>query len=846
MLLLTGELYAQKSVLDIQINIINTSSTIGNVLEKIEKDTDITFSYSNTVVDSNEKVTLQQTKGTVQQILNQIFKNKNIKYVVKGNKILLVSISTSKKKATISGYVIDGNTGEKLIYATVFDNQTYKGTVTNAYGFFSLTLPVGKPEIIASYTGFNPVKSTIMLAKDTIINFDLKPEIELNEVIVKAAPTVLSTNIMSSTSVSIESLKKLPVMLGEGDVLKTIQLYPGIQSGAEGSSGLYVRGGSPDQNLILLDGVPVYTVSHLFGYFSVFNDDAINNMQMISGGFPARYGGRLSSVVDIRMKEGNNQKLSGAGSVGLLSSKITLEGPVFNQNTSFIVSARRTYIDLLIKPLINKTDAIDSEVQKFYFYDLNAKINHRFSHKSRLYFSAYKGRDVIESIWRENHRKETDNMNWGNISSALRWNYIIGKKMFCNLTGTFTKYNYDMKEVFTHRDFRYQQNYISEIKDLAAKIDFDYLPLPAHNIKFGAGYTKHQFRPGVNNYSYRYTESDIDIDTTLNNQTITTNETDAYIEDEIKIGLLSANFGLHYSSYEVEGELFSSFQPRALLSAKISDKLTLNGAFSSMTQYIHLLTTPTNGMPSDLWVPVTPNIEPINATQYAGGVNWQNKHWQVKTEFYYKFMENLIEFKEGESFVEPGTDWQRKVETGKGYSKGIELLVKKNTGNTTGWISYCLSKSDREFEHLNNGKAFPFKYDRRHDFSFVLSHKFNNSIDAGLIWTFSTGNAATLAMEKYQGVFTSSNWNSEADKDIEYFPSKNNYRTINYHRLDLNVNFYKKTNWGERTWSLGLFNVYNRRNAYMMFFNKEDSGEKKLKIMSIMPILPSIKYSFKF
>ncbi len=774
-------------------------------------------------------------------------------------------LSVKKNKYTISGYVYDKQSGEALISASVYDKKSMKGTITNNYGFYSLTLPEGDVELTFSFVGYTSITKNIKLNKNISINFNAEMNNLLSEVkiIDKKEDNIVSSTQMSVNKLPVSDIKKLPVLLGEIDIIKTIQLLPGVQSGSEGSSGLYVRGGGPDQNLILLDGVPVYNVNHLFGFFSVFNADAISSITLVKGGYPARYGGRLSSVLDIRMKEGNSKKIKAEGSSGLIASKLTIEGPIIKDKTSFIVSGRRTYIDLISIPF-QKAIPDNNSTGGYYFYDLTAKINHKFSDKSRLFLSTYMGNDKAYSKYKEKYvdnditynQKAKFNLQWGNITSALRWNYKLNSKLFSNTTLTYSKYKFDVGETFTETQTQNSNelksinsfDYNSGIYDVAGKIDFDYYPNPLNSIKFGLGDIYHTFNPGINVYKVS-TDNISNIDTSFGNDNIYAHELFVYAEDDIRLGArLKANVGVHYSGFYVKNTYYDAIEPRIALRFLLNDNLSLKASFTQMQQYILLLTNSTIGLPTDLWLPVTDKIKPMDATQYAIGSAYKlNSKINITVEGFYKKMNNLIEYKEGASFFDNSTDWQDKIESGEGWAYGGELLIKKEKGKTTGWIGYTLSWSLRHFENISFGNVFPYHYDRRHDISIVIMHKFNDKIDVGLTWVYGTGNAVTLAVEKYPSFFdVNSNQSNVFYDDIEHYDNRNGYRMPAYHRLDIGVNFNKQKKWGMRTWSVGVYNVYNRKNPFYLAFGYDNNNHRVLKQYSLFPIIPSIRYSFKF
>ncbi len=778
---------------------------------------------------------------------------------------------------TITGFVNDKSNGEKLLGANVYNNKTYKGCITNNYGFYSLTQPAGKISVKYSFMGYQPVIISFNLNADTVINVELTPTLELEEVEIKAAgiKEKLRSSQMSTVELPMKSLKTLPVFFGEIDIMKTIQLLPGVQSGNDGTSGLYVRGGGPDENLILLDGVPVYNANHLFGFFSVFNADALNSVTLVKGGFPARYGGRLSSVLDIRMKEGNSKEFHVEGTVGLIAAKVTLEGPVVKDKSSFIISARRTYIDVLSYPAQLIANSQMGRSGRFYggyyFYDLNGKINWKHSERSRLYLSAYMGNDkaYAHDKYETNDYKSNNDfkLRWGNITTALRWNYVFNHKLFANFRGSYSRYNFIVGEKDEYRNKNYSEKmsfeYFSGIDDLAAAADFDFVPTPNHYIRFGASNIYHTFNPGVNAYSFNNAEGNdaSQVDTTFGNNKIYANEIDAYIEDDFSIGsMVKLNLGVHASGFYVKKTFYKSLQPRAALRVSATENLSLKASYASMAQYIHLLSNTSIGLPTDLWVPVTDTIKPMTSQQVAlGGIyNYQDK-FEISLEGYYKWMNDVISYKPGASYLTSDNDWQEMVTVGTGWSYGAEFLIRKDIGRLTGWIGYTLSWSWRKFEEVSPDK-FPYHYDRRHDVSIVATYKLSDKIDFGATWVFGTGTAITLPYDKYLALNDYTGFigieHDGTKPYVEYIDNveqRNNYRTPNYHRLDLGVNFHKKKKWGERTWSVGIYNAYFRQNYFFIYidydyehFTGNGEPEKVLKQVSLFPGIPYVSYSFKF
>jgi hypothetical protein len=762
---------------------------------------------------------------------------------------------------TISGYVSDAETGEKLIGCNIVQQENKLGVVSNNYGFYSFTLAGSSVNLVYSYIGYQAQNIEIKLTKDTLINIFLIPGKELGEVVVienKLEDELRSTQT-SMVELPIKELKQLPVLMGETDVLRTIQLLPGVHTGGEGTNGLYVRGGGPDQNQILLDGIQIYNANHLFGFFSVFNTDAIKKINLYKGGFPANYGGRVSSILDIRMKEGNNQQIKGAVSIGLIASGMMLEGPIINENTSFIVSARRTYVDILARPFIR--DFADGNLAGFYFYDLTGKINHKFSDNSRIYFSTYLGKDAFYSDGEQKTQTTTsiktitknNAFSWANHTAALRWNYIFNQRLFSNTSLTYSNYfyktgrEYNENEALDTINYTSSFNYLyqSGIEDIAAKIDFDFIQSANYTLKFGAEHTYHNFNPGVsveNNNSNR--PETIPMDTTYGNTKIYASEFAAYFDNTVKIGKkLRLNFGLRFSGLYVQNKLYKGLEPRSTVNLLLSNKWSLKASYSVMNQYIHLLTNTSSNMPTDLWLPVTKHIKPQHAVQYAlGSVYNLNNNFNITVETYFKTMDNLLEYAEGTSFFDGFTEWENMVETGKGLSYGLEILLKKQVGQTTGWVGYTWSKTEREFENINFGKPFPYKYDRRHDISLAVTHQLKEHINLSTTWVYGTGNAFTLPHSQMPTLLNH-NFGASYNGPIYHFEERNSYRMPANHRLDIGIDLHKQKKHGERIWSLGVYNVYNRKNA---FYLEYDSYNNQMTAVSIFPILPYFKYKFEF
>ncbi len=771
---------------------------------------------------------------------------------------------------TLSGYVEDAASGEKLIGAVLYEPTLQKGATTNRYGFFSLTLPAGPLKVVVFHIGYQSDTLATRLDQDLQLTIALQPTpLEMGAVQVEAErlDPIQEQSQMSVVQVPIQQIKNAPVLMGEVDVLKTLQLLPGVQSGAEGMSGLYVRGGSPDQNLLLLDGAPVYNASHLFGFFSVFNANAIKNVQLTKAGFPARYGGRLSSVLEVDMKDGNMKTFEGEGSVGLIASQLTLQGPLRKDRTSFIVSARRTYIDLLIRPFLPSNNK-----GGYHFYDLNAKLNHIFSPNSRVFLNVYGGddrfwSDIEEEDTGDNYREKdaiAANFGWGNITSTLRWNYLFSNQLFGNLTAIYSRYQ--LSTAVDHRSTTtldgeretdtLRLRYRSGIRDWGLKLDFDYIPNPAHYIRFGGSSTLHTYSPGAAQIKVNPADGAPE-DTTLAAQITDALEYSLYGEDDVRLtDRLKANVGLHTSGFLVNDEFYTSLQPRVSTRYLLPSDWAVKASYALMRQYIHLLSNSTVGLPTDLWLPATERVRPQWSRQFGVGLARQFKdQYEFSLEGYYKTMTNLIEYREGASFLVgfgENEDWQDKVEIGRGWSYGTELFVQKKRGRTTGWIGYTLSWTKRRFDRLNQGRTFPYRYDRRHDLALVLSYQLTPSTSFSLTWVYGTGNAATLPVARYHGYRGHSVGGREIwipdipPYETQIYGDRNSYRMSAFHRLDLGFNFGDKHGFG-----LGVYNAYNRKNPYFIYFDDDYDPnttdiKRRAKQVSLFPLLPWLNYRFKF
>lgn len=764
----------------------------------------------------------------------------------------------AQQKATLSGYIRDSLTGETLIGATLKVNGG-KGVSSNQYGYYSLTLPRGQYSFSTSFIGYDSKDFTITLDTNQVLSISLPPrrmQFETVVVTTRRRDDNVKTAQMGKIDLSMETAKAVPALLGEVDVLKVLQLMPGVRNAGEGNAGFYVRGGGPDQNLILLDDAVVYNTGHLFGFFSVFNPDAIKNVSLIKGGMPAQYGGRLSSVVDISLKEGNMNKTQVDAGIGLIASRISIQGPIKKEKASYIVSARRTYIDMLTKPFMSK----DSEFRGsgYYFYDLNMKVNYRISDKDRVYLSGYLGRDVFD--FSNSRRGFSTSIPWGNSTATLRWNHVFSNKLFSNTTLVYNDYQFSFGA--TQDDFRIKLT--SGIRDYNAKVDFDYFASPAHKVKFGAQYTYHTFFPNI-----LTAEQGATTFSPNNANKKFANEYGLYIQDDWSIGeKMQINYGLRYTAFQQVGpylqyvkdvngnkldsihfpagkqvQRYGGWEPRATLRYTLNDFSSIKMAVSRNLQYIHLVSNSGTTLPTDLWVPSTLNVQPQISWQYAAGYfrNFENSMFETSLEVYYKQMQNQIEYREG--YTPSLNDPEEDFTFGKGWSYGAEFFVNKVKGRLTGWVGYTLSWTWRKFPYLNNGEVYPSKFDRRHDLSIVGTYELNKQWKLSSVFVFGTGNAVTVPERFYfiNGVLTQEN------------SRINSYRLAPYHRLDFSAVYtpvQKKKRRYTGQWVFSIYNVYSRLNPYFIYFEQTGNvGTGNLKIdanqVSLFPIIPSVTWNVK-
>ena len=800
--------------------------------------------------------------------------------------VLLAALSAAAQPrgtATVSGYITDVSSGETLIGAGVLVEGTGKkvqtGAVTNAYGYYTLTIPKGKTSLQYSYVGYESVVLDVDLIRDTTVNVFLKPSAEIREATVVAQKDAgIQSTYLGSIDIPLVHIQKTPVLFGEADVLKAIQLMPGVQGGNEGFTGLYVRGGGPDENLILLDGVPIYNVDHMLGILSVFQTEAVKKVTLYKGSFPARYGGRVSSIVDIRTNDGNMKETHGSIGVGALTEKFHLEGPIIKDKLSYSLSARglhTVFFDPLIRFYGKRIEEGSEMYANYFFYDLNGKITWRPTDKDRFFLASYNGRDQMNVKFTEDasYYSELDGfdrtklgLGWGNNVVSLRWNHVFSSQLFANTTIAYNRYrmtmNSGMRSQGTNYDgtkYRYDFDidYLSGIRDWSGKVDFDYVPSPRHLIKFGTEYLHHTFLPQTLTaltYTEEGNEKENKKDTYGNTTPYQGHDLSVYAEDDFSVTeRLTVNPGVHLSLFSTEGKNYWSLQPR--LSAKYAwdGGWSVKAGYARMAQYVHLLSSAQIALPIDLWVPITKDIKPVTSDQFSAGVYYDGvKGWEFSVEGYYKSMHNILEYKDGTVMVATNTGWETKVEMGNGRAMGLEFFVQKTAGKATGWVAYTLAKSDRQFPDgsINLGERFPYKYDRRHNFNVNVNYQVTPRIDLSATFVFATGGTTTLPVRQTAILAPGSDYVEGAD----YVEHRNNYRLPASHHLNVGANFHKQKKHGERIWTLGIYNVYRQLNPNLVLLHYEterkEGQEPETRLVmekvTLLPFVPSVSYTYQF
>lgn len=796
-----------------------------------------------------------------------------MKTKILSNLLFFLIVLSSSLYGQVHGFVEDSKTGERLPGASISTQDRTVGVITNNFGFFSISNPaLLTSEVVVSYVGYTSRSLKLERKEDgrmLVITLDPSSEMMTEVEITAERPNRLIQARTGLIELPVKTLSSMPSLGGEADLIKALTFIPEVQFALEGTTNISIRGGAPDQNLVLVDDVPIYNVSHLFGVVSIFDTEALKYAALSKGGFPARYGGRVSSVLDLRLREGNMQEFKGSASIGVLSSRLLLEGPIVKNKMSFLVSGRRSFYDLFVTPIMKyvMSEKDSKTYARYYFYDINGKLNYFINAKNRVYLSFYSGKDPM-SLNGES-KKEYDDfivkqknkyiLSYGNEIASLRWSYVSDNGYFANTTLKYCRYTYQnsnsrRRDIFMVDDTLVSQSYLglsSGVTDLGLRSDQEFRLGKYQQIRLGGELGHYIYEPGVEIMSLDSYNAGSNNPGTENKKRTTAYGAALYVEDEFSLfDRLYFNMGYRFNFYQVEARNYVFHEPRVSLSWLAHDRLALKASYGKHSQFIHLLTNSGISLPTDLWVPTTANIKPVVSEQYSIGLqsDFMDKTYELGVEVFIKELQNVIEYKDGMSFTSQNSDWETLVEAGRGHAKGLELMFEKKTGKLKGWISYTLSKATREFDNINYGKEFLYKYHRLHNFSTALNYQLTKNGRLGVNWIFASGNPVTFSL-------------SGTNTDYEYFYSlfpypssttqlnrfgRNNYILPAYHRMDISYEISRTRKWGESAWTFSVYNVYNRLNAAFLDLNYDMQGHATVEKFSPLPFIPGISYSIKF
>ncbi len=858
------------------------------VLKEITRQTEVNFSYESSLVKHLPPVSLKVADKPLSDCLRLLFGKLPLTYHRTGNFIIL---KKKPKRVTISGFVRDKASSESLIGASVYDRKTRQGTTSNTDGFFSLTLEAGcEADVEISYVGYDNFRYSFSpLEKDTILPALLTTHQQLDEVVITGdhlSSNPVQTAQMGKANLSRETIKQTPVLFGEADIIKTLQTLPGVSAGTAGLAGMYVRGGNGDDNLYMIEGNPLYQVNHVGGLFSAFNSDAVKDVEFFKSAFPARYGGRLSSVVDVHTKDGNMKEYHGSAMLGLTSGSFNLEGPIVKDRTSFNIALRRSWLDVLTIPAEAIWNATRDEgenkiIAHYAFTDLNLKISHTFNERSRGYTGLYYGNDYLKGGTEEDkgngyEDNDVSHLRWGNIMAFAGWSYVFNKQLFGNLNAAYTRYASTLKRETSEgsaADRLYKESSIQNgIEDISARANFDYRPAPSHHLHFGANYIYHRFHPEKERLHTDNGSSVVDKRTP--HSTLPAHELGVYAEEDWKLGrIVRLNAGLRFGIYSIDGKSYTSLEPRFSSRFLLNPQLSLKASYARMSQYVHQVNESYISLPTDTWMPVSRKLCPMVSDQLSAGVyyNTSDHGYSFSVEGYYKWMNHLMEYKDNYQFLPASSTWEDKLTQGKGRSYGIEFTARKETGKVTGWAGYTLSWNDRQFVDINGGNRFPAKFDNRHKFNIVANWKVSPKVELTGSWTYMTGNRITVSFENYQYLGQSSNGNSFLqtilpgseiippfldEEGLDYYTTRNNFRLPAYHRLDVGINIYRPKKKGRMgIWNVSIYNAYcymapigiSKRYWYNLYPSATDSRTNcYFEKLGLIPIIPSVSYTYKF
>lgn len=875
--LAVGNLSAQQ-ILDIRMNVQFKDVSLMQALNQLIDDHSVPLAFSDNLIPQR-RIDRTFDNAQIRIILDELFEGTLLDYRVRGKVINLYRRDKPIGPVfTISGLLRDKASGEALIGATVHDQLSGQGTVSNEYGFYSLQLPAGRVILVCSYTGYEAQRDTFYLHRNSYQTIDLSSSLVLPVIEVMGSNAPLGIKAGSNVPLDQDMLARGPRLAGEDDPIRLLQLSTGVQTGTDGVEGLHVRGGDAGQNLVLIDGVPVYYAAHAAGVFSIFNGDAIRKAELIKGGFPAKYGGRLSSILDVRTKEGNNQKLAGKAEVGLLSGRLSLEGPLVKGKSSFFLAGRWSYLNWFLIPFSrrNKGERGINGSSYYYFNDLNAKLNYTLGKNDKLYLSYYRGGDnfmnggrLVDSIAVRDGNGDLqqyrrfkgyfEGLHWSNSVGILRWNHIYSDRLFSNVSATFSELNVLSQSQAVDSIVHLQSGqfvnpfaaslFRSRIRDVGIRADFDFYPgnTNRHKVNFGWAANYRIFNPGA--LLLDNGQSDAVIDRRPKNVEVAGQEYVAYFSDDFTLSKdWQLYAGLHLSLNQVENTNYFSAQPRFGIYGQLTPTIGMKASLSHMSQFVHLLTNSSLGLPTDLWVPSTGEVRPERSWQGTIGIDLQlGKAWELSVEGYYKEMRDLVTFTEGANYL---YDWRENLAIGQGNAQGLEVLLRRKQGRLTGWLAYTFSFTDRQFDRINFGRKYPYKFDRRHDIKLVAAYRVTPNIDLSANWILSSGFAYNLATSIYQLNFPG---DFSPPVQLPDYGEKNKDRMPDYHRLDIGANFKFGDKKLRQQLHIGVYNVYNNRNPLYYTFRTEyiSSGNELRQLqryvqVRLLPILPSLSYAVRF
>lgn len=860
-------LTAQAGVLEKRIDFTCKNKSLKEALDKLKRKTGLRLSYADKTL-GNKRITIKARGRKTGKILSDILRRNALTYELRANQIVIrpaPRLSTQIPKHLLTGVIMDASSNKTLPAVTIHVPQRKRQFLSSRDGHFDLELHACDTLIISLlYIGYATQTLTFPFRQDTSIHIKLIPANEtLSEVVVLGSPDEPDEQKEREAVVTTEQIDLLRSLKNEKDIIKSIQLLPGVQSGNEGFAGLYVRGGSIDQNLVLLDDVPVYNATHLLGIFSIFNEQTLSDISLHKNSIPANYGGRLSSVLNVTTRDGNMKQLSARGTIGLLTSGLLLEGPIKENKTSFLLSVRRTWLDMLIQPLskrwlsdsftINDTQLATNGQVSYYFYDLNAKVTHIFSDKDRLSVSLYNGGDKFDFTDKFDRKENSDlfqsqnilSLLWGNLTASARWSHVFQKGVSINTTVSFTDFQFDFFNQYDYLEStkdsliagrRTILNYASDIRDLNLKSDLSYEINSNNMLDFGMQATQHSFAPGINSLEEENIDTLEQLNPRFENPRLSAWEFGIYTQSQHTIGRFSLNAGIRAGVFAVDKKLFSTFEPRLSTSIQLTKHYALRGAYTKTSQFLHLLSTSNLGLPNDLWIPSLDGIPPEKSWQTSFGMMWSNKNYAFSIDTYYRQMDNLVALNNGDSLLIRENYWKEQTVSGKGRAYGVETTLVKQTGKTTGIIGYTLAWSDRQFGDINKGEVYPYKYGRRHDLSIALQHQLSKKIALKTDWAYGNGtrySTPTIIPGYPRPVYD----------------AKNNAEMSPFHRLNIGIMINGKK--AEKyTWKLdvGVYNIYNRKNPFFTYPAQSNTADSEMvyKELSLFPIMPNINYSFKF